>query len=59
MDRAICPECSYRVGLGSWSATGECPSCGVSLMLTCEFRALRCAEDADERASEPAAAASR
>ena len=40
MDRAQCPECGYRVGLGTVSEPGVCPNCHTSLMLTCEFRAL-------------------
>jgi predicted Zn-ribbon and HTH transcriptional regulator len=40
MDRAKCPSCDYRVGLGAVSEPGRCPSCGLALMLTSEFRAL-------------------
>jgi hypothetical protein len=36
----VCPECGYRCGLGVCSEPGECPRCGVPLMLTAEFRAL-------------------
>jgi hypothetical protein len=39
MDRAQCPDCGYRVGLGIASEPGTCPACGVPLMLTGEFRA--------------------
>jgi hypothetical protein len=40
MDRVICPQCGYCVGLGMAAEIGHCPSCDVPLMLTCEFRAL-------------------
>jgi hypothetical protein len=40
MDRVICPECGYCVGLGMAAEIGRCPSCNVPLVLTCEFRAL-------------------
>jgi hypothetical protein len=40
MDRVQCPQCGYRVGLGITSEPGTCPSCGLALMYTCEFRAL-------------------
>jgi hypothetical protein len=40
MDRVQCPKCGYRVGLGITSEPGTCPSCGLALMYTCEFRAL-------------------
>ncbi len=40
MDRAMCPSCGYRVGLGAVSEPGQCPSCSMELMLTSEFRAL-------------------
>jgi hypothetical protein len=40
MDRAQCPDCGYRVGLGIATEPGICPQCGVALMLTSEFRAL-------------------
>jgi hypothetical protein len=44
MDRVICPQCGYCVGLGMAAEIGHCPSCKVPLMLTSEFRALS-AED--------------
>jgi hypothetical protein len=40
MDRVICPQCSYTVGLGMAAEIGRCPSCDVPLMLTSEYRAL-------------------
>ena len=40
MDRVICPHCGYCVGLGMAAEIGQCPSCDVPLVLTCEFRAL-------------------
>jgi hypothetical protein len=40
MDRVICPQCGYRVGLGMASDPGSCPRCELPLMLTCELRAL-------------------
>jgi hypothetical protein len=40
MDRVICPHCGYTVGLGMAAEMGNCPSCDVPLVLTCEFRAL-------------------
>lgn len=40
MDRVICPQCGYCVGLGMAAEIGRCPSCDVALVLTCEFRAL-------------------
>ena len=39
MDRAACPQCGYRVGLGMASDPGNCPSCDLPLMLTDELRA--------------------
>jgi hypothetical protein len=56
MERAQCPECGYRVGLGITSEPGTCPACGVPLMLTCEFRALSPEElraEAERRAETP------
>jgi len=47
MDRVICPQCGYCVGLGMAAEIGRCPSCDVPLMLTCEFRALT-AEDIEQ-----------
>jgi hypothetical protein len=43
-----CPQCDYRVGVGIASEPGECPSCGLPLMFTCEFRALTPEELRDE-----------
>ncbi len=40
MDRAQCPDCGHRLGLGVCSDPGVCPDCGTALMLTSEFRAL-------------------
>ena len=40
MDRVICPQCGYCVGLGMAAEIGKCPSCKLPLVLTCEFRAL-------------------
>jgi transcription initiation factor IIE alpha subunit len=40
MDRVVCPQCGYRVGLGMAAEVGTCPSCEVPLVLTCEMRAL-------------------
>ena len=48
MDRVICPQCGYRVGLGMASDPGSCPNCKLPLMLTCELRAL----SADDLAAE-------
>ncbi len=48
MDRVICPQCGYRVGLGMASDPGSCPNCELPLMLTCELRAL----SADDLAAE-------
>ena len=39
MDRAACPQCEYRVGLGMASDPGTCPNCDLPLMLTDELRA--------------------
>jgi hypothetical protein len=39
-DHAMCPECGYRIGLGTFSEPGLCPTCETALMFTCEFRAL-------------------
>ena len=47
MDRVICPQCHYCVGLGMAAEIGHCPSCDVPLMLTGEFRALK-AEDIEQ-----------
>ena len=40
MDRVICPQCGYCVGLGMAAEIGNCPSCDVPLVLTMEFKAL-------------------
>jgi transcription initiation factor IIE alpha subunit len=40
MDRVVCPQCGYRVGLGMAAEMGTCPNCEVPLVLTCEMRAL-------------------
>ena len=40
MDRVTCPQCGYTVGLGMACDPGQCPSCDLPLMHTCEFRAL-------------------
>jgi len=40
MFEVVCPECGYRVGVGTFSYPGSCPSCDLPLMLTAEFRAL-------------------
>ncbi|HEX4623260.1 MAG TPA: hypothetical protein VH231_02305 [Solirubrobacteraceae bacterium] len=40
MFEVVCPECGYRVGVGTFSDPGSCPSCDLPLMLTAEFRAL-------------------
>ena len=40
MFEVACPECGYRVGVGTFSDPGSCPSCDLPLMLTAEFRAL-------------------
>jgi hypothetical protein len=40
MDRVICPQCGYTVGLGMACDPGECPRCELPLLHTCEFRAL-------------------
>jgi hypothetical protein len=40
MDRVICPQCGYCVGLGMAAEIVRCPSCDLPLVLTCEFRAL-------------------
>jgi hypothetical protein len=40
MYQAVCPQCGYVVGIGTWSDPGTCPSCEVPLMLTAEMRAL-------------------
>ena len=40
MDRVICPQCGYCVGLGMAAEIGKCPSCDVPLVLTMEFKAL-------------------
>lgn len=57
---AECPECGYRVGLGSFSEPGSCPQCELPLMLTAEHRALSKEELIDEarrrqRREDPAA----
>ena len=44
MDRVICPQCGYTVGLGMAADPGHCPVCDLPLMHTTEFRALT-AED--------------
>jgi hypothetical protein len=51
MDRVICPHCGYTVGLGMAAEMGNCPSCEVPLVLTCEFRAL--SQEDLEALSEP------
>jgi hypothetical protein len=40
MDRVVCPQCGYTVGLGMACEPGRCPACDLPLMLTSEFRAL-------------------
>jgi hypothetical protein len=40
MDRVICPNCGYTVGLGMASDPGICPRCEDPLVHTCEYRAL-------------------
>jgi hypothetical protein len=40
MDRVICPQCGYNVGLGMAADPGYCPVCDIPLMHTTEFRAL-------------------
>jgi hypothetical protein len=40
MYEVVCPECGYRVGVGTFNDPGDCPSCDLPLMLTAEFRAL-------------------
>jgi len=40
MFQVLCPQCGYRVGVGTFSDPGTCPSCDLPLMLTSEFRAL-------------------
>ena len=40
MFEVVCPECGYRVGVGTFSDPGSCPSCDLPLLLTAEFRAL-------------------
>jgi hypothetical protein len=40
MSHVECPECRYKVGLGTCSEPGTCPNCGTTLMLTAEMRAL-------------------
>jgi hypothetical protein len=40
MYQVVCPECGYRVGVGTFSDPGACPRCELPLMLTSEFRAL-------------------
>jgi hypothetical protein len=41
MYQVVCPQCEYRVGMGTFSDPGSCPSCELPLMLTAEMRALR------------------
>lgn len=58
MDRAMCPNCGYRIGLGTASEPGTCPRCELPLMLTCEFRAMSREEilaEAHRRAEQHAA----
>ena len=55
MDRAACPQCEYRVGLGMASDPGNCPSCDLPLMLTDELRAY----SGDELKASNASACSR
>ena len=40
MFQVVCPQCGYRIGVGTFSDPGNCPSCEMPLMLTAEFRAL-------------------
>ena len=40
MFQVLCPQCGYRVGVGTFSDPGSCPNCELPLMLTCEMRAL-------------------
>jgi hypothetical protein len=40
MDRVICPQCGYVVGLGMACEPGQCPRCEQPLLHTSEFRAL-------------------
>jgi len=40
MFQVLCPQCGYRVGVGTFSDPGVCPSCDLPLMLTSEFRAF-------------------
>jgi hypothetical protein len=40
MDRVICPQCGYIVGLGMACEPGLCPHCERPLVHTTEFRAL-------------------
>jgi hypothetical protein len=40
MDRVICSECGYTVGLGMACEPGRCPSCDQPLVHTAEYRAL-------------------
>ena len=51
----MCPECGYRIGLGTFSEPGLCPNCETALMFTCEFRALSpedLRQEANRRARE-------
>jgi hypothetical protein len=40
MYEVVCPQCGYRIGVGTFSDPGSCPACDLPLMLTAEFRAL-------------------
>jgi hypothetical protein len=40
MYQVVCPQCSYMVGVGTFSDPGVCPNCDLPLMLTAEHRAL-------------------
>ena len=40
MDRVICNQCGYTVGLGMACDPGHCPSCEIPLLHTIEFKAL-------------------
>jgi len=57
MGEAICPECGYHVGLGTWRDPGSCPRCDVPLLLTAEMRALQPEDpraDAERRGAQAA-----
>jgi hypothetical protein len=40
MDRVICSQCGYTVGLGMACEPGICPNCDLPLVHTAEYRAL-------------------